>query len=184
MVMVSDAKHADARVAQTSLDLDAAFRAHAPALARLVGRMLGPSAPIEDVVQQVFLVAHERRAALRDGPALEVRAWLMRTCLHLVAHERRSFARKNRLKDAFATAPRSSPTASDELTDRARRRQHFYRALDTLPRELREVFVLYEMEGMTAPELAALLGVAQGTIWRRAHLARARFEEAWKREAP
>jgi RNA polymerase sigma-70 factor, ECF subfamily len=165
----------------TAVDLDAAFRTHAPFLARMVGRMLGPSAPVEDVVQQCFLVAHQRRATLADGPGL--RAWLYRTCMHLVAHERRSFARRNRLRDAVALLWPSSPPVDDVL-DSAGRRARMQRALARLPVGLREVFVLYEMEGMTAPEIAALLEVAQGTVWRRAHEARAHFERAWQEEAP
>jgi RNA polymerase sigma-70 factor (ECF subfamily) len=102
--------------------------------------------------------------------------------VYLVAHERRSFARKTRLREAATDAPVVPPASADELADARRRRQRMHAALARLPLPLREVFVLYEMEELTAPEIASLLGVAQGTVWRRAHEARAHFERAWREE--
>jgi RNA polymerase sigma-70 factor (ECF subfamily) len=47
--------------------------------------------------------------------------------------------------------------------------------LDRLPEEQRTVFVLSEIEGMTAPEVAAIVGVPLGTVSSRLRRAREQF---------
>ena len=47
--------------------------------------------------------------------------------------------------------------------------------LDGLGEELREVFVLMEIEGMTAPEVAHAVDVGVNTVYSRLRLARERF---------
>lgn len=50
--------------------------------------------------------------------------------------------------------------------------------LATLTDERREVFVLYELEGLTGAEIAEHLGVPAGTVASRLRRARADFEAA------
>jgi RNA polymerase sigma-70 factor (ECF subfamily) len=45
-------------------------------------------------------------------------------------------------------------------------------ALDTLPPGAREVFVLYDVEGYTHPEIGSLLGISVGTSKTQLHRAR------------
>jgi RNA polymerase sigma-70 factor, ECF subfamily len=49
--------------------------------------------------------------------------------------------------------------------------------LDAMPIELRAVFVLFELEGMTSPEIAAISGLPPGTVASRLRRARERFRE-------
>ena len=55
--------------------------------------------------------------------------------------------------------------------------------LKTMPIERREVFVLYEIEGLTGKEIADQLGVPEGTVASRLRTARAEFEDAVRRRA-
>jgi RNA polymerase sigma-70 factor (ECF subfamily) len=55
--------------------------------------------------------------------------------------------------------------------------------LDEMDAEKREVFALMEVEQLSAPEVAELLGVPLNTIYSRLRLARARFEQALARRA-
>lgn len=54
------------------------------------------------------------------------------------------------------------------------------RALDTLPEDYREVLALRDMEGLSAPETAAALGVSVDAVKSRLHRARAALREALK----
>ena len=45
-------------------------------------------------------------------------------------------------------------------------------AIDLLPPGSRQVFVLYDVEGHTHPEIAALLGISVGTSKTQLHRAR------------
>lgn len=78
---------------------------------------------------------------------------------------------------------RPVPTASDpELELRAqraaRRVQDCLAALD-LPH--RAVFVLFEIEGLSGAEVAELLEIPSGTVYRRLSVARKRFAAAHAR---
>jgi len=54
-------------------------------------------------------------------------------------------------------------------------------ALESLPIELRSVFVLYEMEEMTMAEIAELLGIPAGSVASRLRRARHHFHEYVRR---
>ena len=163
----------------SAVAMESLFREHAPFLSRSVSRLLGPGAPVEDILQQCFLIAWERRDRLTDPTGM--RTWLYRTCVHLVAHERRSFARRARLKVKFS-ATREAADGADELVEQRRVATRVAVVVAAMPLKLREVFVLYEMEGLSASEIALLIGVSQGTIWRQAHFARAHFQRCWQAE--
>jgi RNA polymerase sigma-70 factor (ECF subfamily) len=57
----------------------------------------------------------------------------------------------------------------------------FYEALEGLPVEQREVFVLYELEEQGGAAIAELLGIPLGTVWTRLRAARERFKKQLER---
>jgi len=57
-------------------DLDALYRQYAPAVARWVAHLGGPRIDVDDLVHEIFLVAHRRLAEFR-GEA-KVTTWLYR----------------------------------------------------------------------------------------------------------
>ena len=57
------------------------------------------------------------------------------------------------------------------------RRQQVKNALERLPLEFREVIILYELEGLSYKELAAVLGIPIGTVMSRLSRARRRLQE-------
>jgi hypothetical protein len=66
----------------------------------------------------------------------------------------------------------SSEPLADALLDAKRAREVLARALDRLTPDLREAFVLFELEELTAPEVAAIVGVPEGTVASRVRRAR------------
>ncbi|MES1205251.1 MAG: sigma-70 family RNA polymerase sigma factor [Pseudomonadota bacterium] len=161
-------------------DVGDLYRAHAPAVARWAARLGGPGIDPEDVVHEVFLVAHRRFSEFRWEA--KITTWLFRTT-ELVVRGHRRKARVYAWLRRQVAADRDSDQSRDgarplspveELIERQRVR-HVYRALDALGAKYRSLFVLFELEGLSGDEIAALTGLKVATVWVRLHRARARF---------
>ena len=147
--------------------LERMFVAHHAMVWRTMRRRgLSPDAAA-DVTQQTFLVAAER---LRDINPDSERAFLVGTALR-VAH---SLGRKmvrwqleedmdRRVADARST---SDERAAIQLCDLA---------LSKVDPDLAEVFVMFELEGLSSPEIAASLEIPLGTVASRLRRAREQF---------
>lgn len=162
------------------VDIGELFSIHALFLLRTAERLTGSGDRAEDVVQRVFLIAHEKRNVLTDSE--DVRGWLYRVMVNVLRHDRRSFARRlrlaNSLKARSVTPP--SPTPHDELVTKQRGDRVRATAVK-LPFKLREVFVLYELEEVEGKEIARMLQIPENTVWSRLRLARERFKKEWKK---
>ncbi len=171
--------------ADTTVDVGRLFDLHAPFLLRVVERLAGSGPHVEDVVQEVFLIAHRKRRALEGHT--EPRAWLYRTATHVVRHHQRAFARRRRLADAVAAEgggldPARFATQGPEERLAARQQSEAIRAIVLdLPLKQREVFVLFELECLEGKEISELLGVPTNTVWTRLHHARKQFKDLWAR---
>lgn len=162
------------------VDAGELFSAHAPFLYRVLERLCGPGDHLDDLVQEVFLTAHRRRADLtRDS---DLRGWLYRVAMNLVRHHRRSFARRRALQERVKGAtPSESQEPRQEAALASRQMALAVRAcVDKLPLKQREVFVLFELEGLEGPAIARLMGIPENTVWSRLHHARKRFEKVWR----
>jgi len=147
------------------------FRQYRSEVARLVHRMLGRSADLEDIVQEVFLQVHR---SIRDfqGKA-RFSTWLYRVTVNVVLMHRR--AAKSR--PVFSVAPDGLVPADaralpDDQVARLRRGRAFYRLLDRLSDKKRTVFVLHELEGMAPSEIAKVVGAPVLTVRTRLFYAR------------
>mgnify|MGYP002882449978 CR=1 FL=1 len=170
--------NSNAAPAPSSLDIGALYTAHAAFLARTVGRLIGAGAHVDDVVQEVFLIAHRKQAVVAEHP--DPRGWLYRTARNVVQHHRRSIARRIRLAEAVGHEPDSGHEAlQDEVMERQRHGDAIRAVVAGLPEKQREVFVLYELEQLSGDEIAQMLEIPSGTVWTRLHHARKRFKERW-----
>jgi RNA polymerase sigma-70 factor, ECF subfamily len=156
--------------------LRAAFDRHFALVWRSLRRFGVPAASADDVAQQVFLTFSER---IRDVAAGRERAFLLSVAVRSAANERRRL-RRVRETPAESADLDIVPDARtpEQLLLRKRRRQRLDVALSTLPLEQRVVFVLFELEGFTLPEIADSLAIPLGTATSRLRRARGRFE-AW-----
>ena len=73
-----------------------------------------------------------------------------------------------------AEIPDSGPSPERALAGEEARRQ-VARALEQLPLEQRAVFVLHDIDGVSAPEFARALEVPLNTVYSRLRLAREKF---------
>jgi RNA polymerase sigma-70 factor (ECF subfamily) len=139
-------------------------------------RMLGvPPEAADDAVQDVFLVAHRRMHDF-EGRA-GARTWLFAIALRVVSDYRRSRARRMRLLDRAITVEPIPAQTPFDTTARTEQSQVLLAALETLPDEQRAVFILAEIEEMTAPEIASSLEMKLNTVYSRLRGARLAMAE-------
>jgi RNA polymerase sigma-70 factor (ECF subfamily) len=134
-------------------------------------RFLGaPTEATDDAVQDVFLVAHRR---LEDFEARATpRTWLFAIALRVVKDHRRSRRRRLRLLDQARSIERSFSATPFDRRVSAEMLQRLTAALDQLREDQRMVFVLAELEEMSAPEIAASLHMNLNTVYSRLRVAR------------
>lgn len=172
--------HDGVRKAETGegrIGAEALFRAHAAFVAGFLHRLGTPQADVDDLVQEVFLIAH-RKGGYVPG-AGQPRTWLGAIALLVARSGHRSRNRRRENGDeglALFEATGKDPAEALELRNSIERVQ---RALDTLDLEHRAAFVLYEIEGEACDNIAAAFDVPIGTVYSRLHHARKRFLEAY-----
>jgi RNA polymerase sigma-70 factor (ECF subfamily) len=154
-------------------DLSRLYRAHAGFVRRAVVRLAGPRADVDDLVQDVFLIALERRESFEGRSASTT--WLYGIAVRIVSTARRRarLRRFLRLEAAHEPVDRHTPATLFEHGEASRT---VYRALDGLSEKRRTVFILYELEGLSGEEIAAVVGCPLKTVWTRLHHARKDFQ--------
>lgn len=159
----------------STVDFDALYDQHFDFVWRSLRRMGVPESHVDDAAQEVFLVVHRR---LRDFEGRSsARTWLFGIALRVASDFRRWNRRKNQhdpLPEVVADGG-ADPQATAERREAARAIE---RCLEALPEERRAVFVLMELEEMTAPEVSEALSVPLNTVYSRLRIARAEFERA------
>lgn len=163
----------------TVADLQRLFRQNYDRVWRLLRGLGVQSDRVDDATQQVFLVFAERR---RDVAAGSENAFLYGTALR-VAHNLRC-ARAREVPSEVDEVERPDSPSADELSDQKRARDLLDRILDQMPPELRTVFVLYELEEFTVPEIAEFAGIPLGTAASRLRRAREQFSTWVRRYSP
>jgi RNA polymerase sigma factor (sigma-70 family) len=139
--------------------LAALFDAHHERLYRLARRMAPSIDDALDLVQETFLRVARAPAAVPRGHSRE-EAWLVRVLVNL----QRDTWRKSTVRHRHASGLKDlAPVAADpEATLVAR--QLVWRALESLPPRRRAVVVMHELEALSVPEIAALLGISGITV--------------------
>lgn len=160
-----------------SLEVGEVYRLYGDYVFRVLRRMGVPEPQVEDAVQDVFMVVL-RRAHTFVGHS-SVRTWVFGIALRVARAHRRGAARKH--DEVAETELRASGPGPAEQAEHAEDVRLLMRLLDGLSEEQREVFVLSEVEGLTAPEMADALGVNVNTVYSRLRLARERFQAGYRR---
>ncbi len=163
----------------------AAFRAMYEAQVDFVWRNLRrlgvPVSEAEDRTQEVFVVAHKRFAEFEDrghGP----RAWLFQIVLRVASEARRHRRRHPEDPDGGDAGARACVEAPQaEAMARREALSTLDAALETIEVGRRAVLVLHEIEEMTAPAIAEVLGIPLNTVYSRLRVARAELEAALAR---
>jgi RNA polymerase sigma-70 factor, ECF subfamily len=143
---------------------------------RALRRFGVPAEAADDAAQEVFIIASRKLEQIEAG---RERQFLYGVAIRVAANVRRArAARPERAgTEALDLEPGSTPNP-ETLLDRKQTRERFDAILEAMPEEQRTAFVLFELEGCSGPEVAALLEVPLGTATSRLHRARASFRAA------
>ena len=130
---------------------------------------------VDDLTQKVFITASRKLDVLRPGAE---RAFLYAIALREASHARRSYRRRGEeTADGALDDKSTGALRPDEEVDRADARRAIAQVLDGMEEELRMVFVLFEVEEMTALEISELLEIPLGTAKSRLRRAREVFAD-------
>lgn len=131
-------------------------------------RRLGvSSATIDDAAQDLWVTVHRRLESL--DPAASVKAWLFGIARRVASHYRRTEQRHQRKLAAYSVTDVPRTAEPMKRGEAAMTMEAFLGQLDETKRV---AFVLSEVEGWTAPEIARVVGTSPNTVYSRVRLAR------------
>jgi RNA polymerase sigma-70 factor (ECF subfamily) len=138
-------------------------------------RALGvPSTTADDAAQRVFIIASEKLESITAGSE---KAFLFSTVRGVAANARRSQQRRRESFDEIALlhSPDEGQDPEQALLDKEAKRL-LEQVLEAMPDDLRNVFVLHELENLTTPTIAEVLEIPPGTVASRLRRAREEFK--------
>lgn len=151
------------------------FDQHADYVWRTLHHLGVPSSDLADVSQEVFVVVHRR---LPDWePRHPIRTWLYAICRNQAkdravrAHVRREFASEE-------VPDRIDPVTPHDEVDARQALARLHAVLEGIDREQREVFLMYELEGIAMEDIARAMDCPLKTAYSRLRLARTHVERA------
>ena len=151
---------------------------------RLVRRMGVVDTLVDDVVQDVFVVVYRKLPAFNGESS--VKTWVLAITTGVVRNYRRAWRRKG-AGFALATVVEDPDSISDGALDphqqlsRAEPGKIVQQLLDEMDDDKASLFILVEIEGLTAAEIARAFGVNVQTIYSRLAAARRDFERGLRR---
>lgn len=155
------------------------FQRHLDAVWRTARGLGVPPSDLEDVAQEVMIVCVRR---LGDIEPERERAFLLATTARVVANWRRGRRRRPAESlehlDALAHRALSPQVTRDtpaDVLERKRELELVQAALMQMTDAQRVVFTLFEIEGLTAREIAAELGLSESVVFARVQRARGVF---------
>jgi len=176
MAELADATTDDGLLAQCAQGNREAFDElvdrHGDALFRFAATQCRSERDAEDVVQDGLLAAWRGAATFRGEAS--ARSWLFQIVLHACRRRRRLRAGEP-AQHAPVTEAEALPSTEAGAEARAASRETgaaLAEALAALPEESREVLLLRDVEGMTGPEAAEVLGIGLAAMKSRLHRAR------------
>lgn len=154
------------------------FDSHGAFIARAIERLTGRGPHVDDLLQETFMIAFKKAQGF-DGDRATAASWLYGIAANLCRRHGRSQYRLGRFVSRFSHFAEMQGQVEGPERTLIRREdvQTVRRAIDRLPFKQREVFVLFELEGMEGRDIGELLDLKEGTVWTRLHHARKSFEK-------
>lgn len=144
---------------------EALYRRHAATVFGLALRMLQNRADAEDLVQEIFLQAHDKLSSFEGRSAFGT--WLYRLGVNRCLDHLRSRGAKEQSRTDPLT-----PALSGRRPPGGTRRLELERAIAELPPSSRAAFLLHDVEGYGHKQVGDMLGIAVGTSKSLVHRAR------------
>jgi len=147
------------------------YDTHAPRVYSLAYRLSGDAEKAREFTQDTFIRAFARLSQFRGDAAFST--WLHRIVVTVVSNARRSEVRTSRevALDEASSIEAGVPEAEPDL------KECIARAVEKLSEAYRLTLILHDVEGYTHAEIAAILGVPEGTCKSRLSAARAQLRQ-------
>lgn len=179
----------EARVAasgSTRISSGDLFASHHTKIHRYILSIVRDPVEADDLTQEVFLLAHRKLESLRDPDALV--SWLYRIATHVCYDRFRKSSRQPRIEPLDAEGSVGASSQGD-VADAARLDQVIERTemsacvrnyIEDLSTEYRQVIFLHDLEEVSSPEIAEMLGATLDAVKIRLHRARRKLQVALK----
>lgn len=157
------------------LDLRAVYESEASGVFSFLGRFGLRGADLEDAVHDTFVTALSRAGTYDERRPLK--PWLLGIAFRM------GVARVRGAREVSAEVPETADPGQDPHAALESRRAQalVQKALLELPEEQATVFALYDLQGVSANEIAESMGTPVKTTYSRLRLARVAFADAVKR---
>jgi RNA polymerase sigma-70 factor, ECF subfamily len=154
-------------------------REYYPVASRFLQRMGVNAGELDDACQEVFVQVFRYLASFQQRA--EFQTWLYKLCLSQASRIRR----RRRMHAALDWLLRrqSAPHTDEPEWSALKTAQRVRQVLEQMKPMHKEVFVLFELEGVEGHEIARILECRPATVRRRLHYARQEFETLLRAEA-
>jgi RNA polymerase sigma-70 factor (ECF subfamily) len=143
-----------------------------------VVRGLGvPESDLDDVCQETFLIVHRKLAQFEGRSSL--RTWICGIAVRVASDHRRKLRRRRDVPTEHVPDQVVHATQHDAI-ERTQAWTTLMRLLSDLREEQRQVFVLYELEGLTMREVAEAVGCPLSTAYARLEVAQKHVNRAMR----
>lgn len=153
------------------------YQDHFDRVFRYIAYLTGDTQAAEDFVQETFARAYVSLASFEGRAPLT--GWLRGIAINIVRRHWRSRSRGDRAMDRLELMSRDPAVGADADPEsahlRQRRAEVLLAVLESLPAQLREAYVLCDLQDLPAQQAAVELGVSPGNVRVRATRARARI---------
>jgi RNA polymerase sigma-70 factor (ECF subfamily) len=143
-----------------------------PVVERVMQRVVGPGADLEDLAQITF--TETLRALPRFRGDASFKTWITSIAVHVAQHHLR--AGRHRRHVALELVPEeriaSAPGEPEARLDERRMGRRLYQLLDQISPPKRVALLLFAVEGRPVEEVAALMGASQTATRSRVFFAR------------
>lgn len=130
----------------------------------------------DDLVQATFLEI--RRAAHSFRGTSSVKTWVLGVAANVARHTLRAERRRRVHQARYLERMTDAPELLDAQVERRKLLARVAEALAALPRDQQIAFILCDLEQLPGVEVARVLEVPEGTLWRRLHTARKAMRSA------
>jgi RNA polymerase sigma-70 factor (ECF subfamily) len=156
------------------------YQDNLPFVLRNAQRLLGSEHAADDIVQEVFMVALRRMDEFEKRSS--AKTWLYGILRNLVMHHFRAIKGREPAQSVSELEKvASSSHEPDAAVEDRQARDLLYSLLTELDPPKRDVFILSELEQLSAPEIAEALGISRSTVHGRVRDGRRDFEAAIQR---
>ncbi len=132
-------------------------------------------ADAEEIAQDAFLRAYRKFSTLREPR--KFRFWVSRMSFRLALNRRRGTGRALVRDASWMEMSSVASTSFENLVAHREFRARVDAEIERLPEKLRVVLLLSAVQELDARDIAEMLGIPEGTVRSRLHLAR---KELWK----